>query len=104
MTMPQTANEFLKATCPRCGYDQSGQLAPGAPAWPLRSHCAECGLAIEWSAYFRSAHRLPRWWIEHAPWRRFLPAVPLTIAASMFGAPLWLRLEMPHSIRWGGCC
>jgi hypothetical protein len=37
-----------RPTCPRCGYDLSGQVAAWTDACPLLGTCPECGLALDW--------------------------------------------------------
>lgn len=93
------ADAIANATCPRCGHPQRGLLHSDAPAWPLRSACAECGLPIDWGDYVRTQFDLPRWWVEHATRRRLPVALVLTWCASLVGWPLWSRLRMGHPQR-----
>ena len=67
---------MASAACPRCGYDQTGVIHswPAAGACPLRSACAECGGALEWSEVLDPANagssfeygRRPSWsrWVR----------------------------------------
>lgn len=34
--------------CPRCGYDQSGEVQTWRSACPLHGRCPECGLEFRW--------------------------------------------------------
>ncbi len=97
---PSLVVAWASPACPRCGYDQSGVVGAAVPAWPLESHCTECGCRITWSEYFRRDFTLPTRWIEHAP-RRWLPlALLLTPWIACLGLPLFARLRMEHPIRW----
>src|SRR4051812_5419746 len=98
--------------CPRCGYDQSGEIAgweratPGS--CPLEGLCTECGLIFAWRDVLRpDLNRIP-WLFEHArgpglraafaTWARalgvhpFWSSVPLAAPVSGRRLILWLLL------------
>jgi hypothetical protein len=53
--------------CPRCGYDQSGEVAAWTDQCPLRGLCPECGTGFAWADLFDPARQDIRWLVEHAP-------------------------------------
>jgi len=76
--------------CPKCGYDQSGEIATWSTQCPTQGTCNECGLQFDWLNIFNPhLTRLP-WYTEHArsPWQ-LLRRTPSTL----------LRLVLP-SIFW----
>jgi hypothetical protein len=72
-------------SCPRCGYDLSGDVASwngaDSPQCPCAGRCSECGLEFEWSDIFDPFRNRVRGFIEHedrglyrAAWRTWLLA------------------------------
>jgi hypothetical protein len=59
-----------RTSCPRCGYDQAGEIArwevADPPACPLHGQCTECGLGLEWRLVMRPELQVPLWFIETA--------------------------------------
>lgn len=55
----------IKPTCPRCGYDQSGEAASWTDRCPLRGQCPECGTGFAWSDLFDPARQSLPWLVEH---------------------------------------
>ena len=52
--------------CPKCGYDQSGEIATWGSVCPVEGRCPECGLAFLWRDVFDPAHNELGWYVEHA--------------------------------------
>ena len=50
--------------CPRCGYDQRGEMAKWADSCPLTSVCTECGLEIDWAELISPKFERPAWCVE----------------------------------------
>ncbi|MEZ6241533.1 MAG: hypothetical protein R3B57_00665 [Phycisphaerales bacterium] len=85
--------------CPRCGYDQSGEVARWTDQCPLRGICPECGLEFLWRDACRSEFGLPGWAVES---HRGLGAIVAAFRASFvaLAPPLfWRRLELHHQTR-----
>lgn len=57
----------ITPACPRCGYDQSGEVAAWTDWCPLEGHCPECGTGFAWADLFDPARQDIRWLVEHAP-------------------------------------
>lgn len=53
-------------TCPRCGYDQSGEVAAWTDRCPTEGLCPECGTRFFWADLFDPARQNIRWLVEHA--------------------------------------
>lgn len=91
--------------CPRCGYDQSGELATWRESCPLSGICPECGLTLEWREVVSPERRPPRWSYEHGP--RGLAGIAgphallrfvRTLAGCLTAWRLWRELRMHHPI------
>lgn len=54
------------AVCPRCGYDQSGEVTTWSDRCPVSGICPECGLKFEWGDIFHPARKNLWWSVEHA--------------------------------------
>ncbi len=52
--------------CPRCGYDQTGEVARWSESCPLEGVCSECGQAFEWVRSFHPHRADIRWLPDHA--------------------------------------
>lgn len=51
--------------CPRCGYDQSGEVATWTDRCPLEGRCPECGTVFAWVDVLDPARGDLRWLAEH---------------------------------------
>lgn len=82
--------------CPRCGYDQAGQVATWTLACPLETRCPECGSLFFTSHAFARPELGPRWSFEHAS-RRLLCRWVATTVMTFFPARVWngLKAEQP---------
>jgi len=52
--------------CPKCGYDQSGEIATWETQCPLEGRCPECGLDFAWCDVFDPVLNDLYWYSEHA--------------------------------------
>ncbi|MCH8509668.1 MAG: hypothetical protein LAT64_12975, partial [Phycisphaerales bacterium] len=52
-------------TCPRCGYDQSGEVAAWTDRCPVAGTCPECGTEFRWADLFDPARQDFPWLVEH---------------------------------------
>lgn len=52
--------------CPKCGYDQTGEIATWDTQCPIRGICTECGLGFNWSIVMRPELGQVPWYVEHA--------------------------------------
>lgn len=101
----QTVQAKSAPKCPRCDYDQSGEVArwEGAEpaACPLAGRCTECGLELEWRLVMRPELQVPGWFVEFASWRRIPRTSIMTGLMSAMPWIFWRRVRMEHPIRWG---
>ena len=65
--MPTHGPITTEPKCPRCGYDQSGEVATWTDRCPLEGRCTECGRVFEWTVVFDPSRTTLRWSFEHAP-------------------------------------
>jgi hypothetical protein len=85
--------------CPRCGYDQHGEIRTWVNHCPMHGTCTECGLDLEWSRVFTLA-RHP--WLFEYHWRdRPIRRLRLTITYALMPRRFWreVRLEDPIHLR-----
>lgn len=64
MNTPKPIN--AKPICPKCGYDQSGEIATWESSCPVDGRCPECGLAFAWADVMDPARTALWWYVEHA--------------------------------------
>jgi hypothetical protein len=101
-SLPPDIDPPVSATCPRCGYDQSGAIATWTDRCPLLGLCPECGLDFEWSRIIRKTRDSLAWSFEHAPRpdgeeiRASLHAFSRTLALSLTPWRLWRRMRMEY--------
>ncbi|MFA6043784.1 MAG: hypothetical protein WC718_02265 [Phycisphaerales bacterium] len=97
-------------SCPRCGYDLTGEITRWVEACPLAGRCPECGTEFEWENIFHSERFELPWLVEHGPggldlvrrWsatfvrvlrpRQFWSQVRTTHTVSVWRAVTWLLL------------
>jgi len=78
--------------CPRCRYDQSGNVIRWTTECPLEGLCPECGLRFEWRDVFNEP-LIPEWWIERDQSRlRFRAA--RTLPRSLWPPSFWKRIRL----------
>lgn len=85
--------------CPRCGYDQSGEVARWTESCPVKGTCPECGLEFAWHAAFYPDREKLRWLIEHAPTRwRAIGALFQTVFRLTLPWMFWSRVGLHHAV------
>lgn len=85
--------------CPKCGYDQSGEIATWESQCPVMSICPECGLEFEWADVFDPSRNYLGWYSEHA--RSILSMLtrsPSTIARLVLPWIFWRSVTIVHPI------
>ena len=87
-------------TCPRCGYDQSGEVATWTDRCPLGGRCPECGTPFRWPDLFDPARQEIGWLVEHAASlrqraRRTIP----TLARMALPWVFWARVGVHAATR-----
>ncbi len=93
--MGKSGHEKHMSFCPKCGYDQSGEIATWESACPLDGQCPECGIEFAWVNVIRPQQEIVRWYIEHAPslcsmiWR-----TPKTLLMLAWPIWFWNRLDI----------
>ncbi len=88
--------------CPKCGYDQSGEIATWTTQCPLQGTCPECGYELSWPDVVNPSRiRLP-WYVEHAEskrqlLRRTIPTLWILLIPNRY----WCRvtMETPRSLK-----
>ncbi len=99
-------------TCPKCGYDQSGEVATWESQCPLEGRCPECGLVFAWGEVFDPVLNDLYWYVEHGKslmamvrrtprtlaWlilpHRFWQAVDVTKRVAIWRLMIWVLLLM----------
>lgn len=88
--------------CPRCGYDQQGEISrwetADPPVCPMQGVCAECGLEIQWRVVMRPELQVPRWFVEMAEVGRRRWAALGTAWRSMLPWMFWRKVRMEYPI------
>ncbi len=95
----QGAGKAVRPTCPRCGYDQSGEVARWTESCPVKGTCPECGLEFAWDAAFFPERQKLTWLIEHAPSRwRAVGALFLTLFRLTLPWMFWSKVGLHHAV------
>lgn len=95
----QSAGKAVRPTCPRCGYDQSGEVARWTESCPVKGTCPECGLEFAWDAAFFPERQKLTWLIEHAPSRwRAVGALFLTLFRLTLPWMFWSKVGLHHAV------
>lgn len=88
--------------CPRCGYDQQGEIArwevAEPAACPLQGRCSECGLELNWRLIFRPELEVPGWFIENAERGGMMWAAVRTATRSLAPWSFWKRIRMEYAV------
>ena len=84
--------------CPKCGYDQSGEIATWESSCPVEGICPECGLGFAWADVLDPSRVDLAWYVEHAmsKWemvRRTIPTLWLLLIPNRY----WSRMRMESS-------
>lgn len=85
--------------CPKCGYDQSGEIATWESRCPVNGACPECGLEFAWADVFDPSRVFLPWYIEHtgrkrAAARRF----PATLRNLVLPNRFWKKLGVQSPV------
>src|SRR3954470_8488072 len=98
-------NSSTHPTCPRCGYDLSGQYSAieedanaAATGIALVARCSECGLDFDWADIFNPYRVKVRGFIEHAD-RRLLAAAWRTWLLALRPSRFWRRVKIEFEPR-----
>ena len=92
----------ITPVCPRCGYDQSGEVATWTDRCPLDGRCPECGAAFRWSAALRPEPLHPVWSFEHATtFRRIAIGWLATPVRCIQPGRYWKRMWNAEPVRVG---
>jgi hypothetical protein len=86
-------------TCPRCGYDQSGEIARWAEACPLLGVCSECGLEFTWSDALSAQRAKLDGFVEHGATGRIFPSAWRTWWWAISPLGFWTRVRLEHRPR-----
>lgn len=82
--------------CPRCGYDQRGQIATWTDRCPMNGTCVECGYELNWSRVFMIA-RHP--WLFELNWRdRPFRRVALTLLYGLRPRAFWREITLEDTV------
>ncbi|MEX0876943.1 MAG: hypothetical protein WD114_05750 [Phycisphaerales bacterium] len=94
--------EPVKPICPKCGYDQSGEIATWEERCPLEGVCPECGLAFAWADVFDPSRVHLPWYVEHAERKRdMLRRTPGTFWLLILPNRFWKRVTVGSPIYVG---
>lgn len=99
------ANTLLRPSCPRCGYDLSGQAATWnherSSACPLAGVCSECGAEMDWREAFTGQWARVPGFFEHAPWWRMPDTALRTLSWVVVPWRFWGRVRLADRVRLG---
>ena len=86
--------------CPKCGYDQCGEIATWESVCPLDGQCPECGLGFSWRDIFDPVRMELGWNVEHAHslWEMF-KRTPRTLFRLMIPYFYWRAVGVETPIR-----
>ncbi len=90
--------------CPRCAYDQSGEVARWKESCPLEGVCTECGHVLNWAMVLCPEKYNLAWLPEHATtWRgRMWRSVKLMPRVSFFPRKFWRATGVDARVGAGG--
>ncbi len=88
--------------CPKCGYDQAGEIATWETSCPIHGTCPECGLEFEWANVFDPGRVLLPWYVEHATTNRAMyRRAPATLWMMLIPNRFWKRLTVHYPVHSG---
>ena len=91
--------------CPRCEYDQRGEVTTWSSRCPMRGRCSECGYEFAWSEVYGVLNEWGSeldWYAEHSKgWVDLVVRTPRTLLRLLF--PIWFFRSVNHrrAIRLG---
>lgn len=87
--------------CPKCGYDQSGEIATWDTQCPLDGRCTECAYTFEWVNIIDPARVDLIWYAEHARRKRDLIwRTPKTLLRLLIPNHYWREVGVHTRIRF----
>ncbi|MBL0869421.1 MAG: hypothetical protein IBJ18_02460 [Phycisphaerales bacterium] len=96
----QSAGKPVRPTCPRCGYDQSGEVARWTESCPVKGTCPECGLEFAWGDLFDSSSMTLSWAVEYSQSARdFLNRFIRTHVRALNPFSFWSSLQLRSTPR-----
>jgi len=91
---------MIPPACPRCGYDQSGEIARWHAECPLRGICSECGVDFAWKDILSPDRSLCPGFFEHATTiRTCFSWAWRTLTWAVLPWRFWSRVGMHHQVR-----
>ena len=85
--------------CPKCGYDQRGEIATWESVCPLDGRCPECGLGFAWGEVFDPLLNDVYWYGEHAKSiRGMVWRMPMTLLKLVFPIRFWRTVDVKKSV------
>jgi hypothetical protein len=101
------AQAYHAQICPKCGYDQSGEIATWESECPVQGRCPECGLELSWSDVFDPQLNQIHWYVEHTKsLRSMIYRTPKTLWMLVFPHRFWgqlgvtRRVSIPRLLVW----
>lgn len=99
---PADSPSHDQVECPRCGYDQRGEIARWTDSCPLEGLCTECGLTFAWARLYANA-RHP-WLFEHQWRRQPVRSALKTIGMCFRPFRFWHDIELTDRIQLTAPC
>ncbi len=85
--------------CPKCGYDQSGEIATWESSCPIEGICPECGLGFDWADVFDPGRVHLPWYTEHAEHTRgMIRRSPMTLWFLLLPHRFWKRVTVASPV------
>ncbi len=95
--------ELAIPICPKCGYDQTGEILTWMTQCPTRGMCSECGHSFEWSEPFRILKEWGSevgWYAEHAhSLRSMIARTPCTSLRLVFPSRFFRHINHRRRVR-----
>ena len=86
-------------TCPKCGYDQSGEIATWESYCPVEGQCPECGIVFAWGSVFRPLLNDLSWYSEHAKsLPRMIWRTPRTLWKLILPHRFWREVDVTKRV------
>lgn len=96
----ESAGKSVRPTCPRCGYDQSGEVARWTESCPVKGTCPECGLEFAWGDLSDSSSMTLPWAAEYSQSARdFINRFVRTHVRALNPLSFWSSLQLTYSPR-----
>jgi len=97
--MSHKQTKIHQPICPKCGYDQSGEIFTWTSQCPLQGTCPECGLELLWADVFDPSRVHLSWYIEHTKQvNAGLRRIPSTLWKMLIPNRFWKRLTVQSPV------